>query len=76
MALVSGELVRLVRPTIEVESDSSFQQRIAGHVETRRDSVSDPAPGILGRCRRRSGRAGLPLAEGGCVGAAVRGGKE
>ncbi len=31
--------------TIEVESDSSFQQRVAGHVETGNDSVSDPAIG-------------------------------
>ena len=31
--------------TIEVESDSTFQQRVAGHVETGNDSVSDPALG-------------------------------
>ena len=31
--------------TIEVESDSTFQQRIAGHVETGDDSVSDPRIG-------------------------------
>ena len=31
--------------TIEVESDASFQQRVAGHVETGNDSVSDPAIG-------------------------------
>jgi len=31
--------------TIEVESDSSFKQRLAGHVETGRDSMSDPALG-------------------------------
>ncbi len=30
---------------IEVNSDSSFQQRIAGHVETGEDSMSDPAIG-------------------------------
>ncbi len=31
--------------TIEVESDATFQQRIAGHVETGTDSMSDPAIG-------------------------------
>ena len=31
--------------TIEVESDSTFQQRVAGHVETGNDSMSDPAIG-------------------------------
>ncbi len=31
--------------TLTVDSDSSFEQRIAGHVETGRDSVSDPAFG-------------------------------
>jgi phospholipase C len=31
--------------TIAVESDPTFQQRIAGHVETGTDSVSDPAIG-------------------------------
>jgi phospholipase C len=31
--------------TIEVESDATFLRRIAGHVETGRDSVSDPAIG-------------------------------
>jgi len=30
---------------IEVESDSTFLQRVAGHVETGEDSVSDPAIG-------------------------------
>ena len=30
---------------IEVDSDSTFQQRIAGHVETGNDSVSDPKIG-------------------------------
>lgn len=30
---------------IEVDSDSSFKQHIAGHVETGKDSVSDPAIG-------------------------------
>lgn len=29
--------------TVEVDSDSSFQQQIAGHVETGRDSMTDPA---------------------------------
>ena len=32
---------------VTVDSDSSFQQRIAGHVETGRDSVTDPAIGGL-----------------------------
>ncbi len=31
--------------TVEVESDSTLRQRLAGHVETGRDSVSDPALG-------------------------------
>ncbi len=31
--------------TIGVESDAAFQRRVAGHVETGRDSVSDPALG-------------------------------
>ena len=31
--------------TIQVESDSSFVQRLAGHVETGSDSSSDPAIG-------------------------------
>jgi phospholipase C len=31
--------------TIEVESDSTFRQRLAGHVETGNDSMSDPAIG-------------------------------
>jgi phospholipase C len=31
--------------TIEVESDATFQQRLAGHLETGNDSVSDPAVG-------------------------------
>ena len=31
--------------TIEVESDPSFKQQLAGHVETGRDSVSDPLLG-------------------------------
>ena len=30
---------------IEVESDSTFQQRVAGHVETGEDSASDPKLG-------------------------------
>ena len=30
---------------VTVESDSTFLQRVAGHVETGRDSVSDPALG-------------------------------
>jgi phospholipase C len=29
--------------TIEVESDSTFKQQLAGHVETGKDSVTDPA---------------------------------
>jgi phospholipase C len=29
--------------TVEVESDPDFQQRVAGHIETGKDSVSDPA---------------------------------
>jgi phospholipase C len=31
--------------TLEVDGDSSFMQRLAGHVETGRDSMSDPALG-------------------------------
>ena len=31
--------------TLEVESDPTFRQRLAGHVETGQDSVSDPALG-------------------------------
>jgi phospholipase C len=31
--------------TIDVESDASFRQRLAGHVETGNDSASDPALG-------------------------------
>src|SRR5215470_17789632 len=31
--------------TVQVDSDSSFQRQLAGHVETGRDSVSDPAIG-------------------------------
>jgi len=31
--------------SIEVEADSSFKQRLAGHVETGKDSVTDPAIG-------------------------------
>jgi phospholipase C len=31
--------------SIEVESDSTFRQRLAGHVETGKDSVTDPAIG-------------------------------
>jgi len=31
--------------TIQVESDSSFKQQLAGHVETGKDSVTDPAIG-------------------------------
>jgi phospholipase C len=34
--------------TLEVEGDASFLQRLAGHVETGRDSVSDPALGAAG----------------------------
>ena len=29
--------------TLEVDSDPSFQQRIAGHIETGKDSTTDPA---------------------------------
>lgn len=32
--------------TVEMDSDSSFQRRLAGHVETGRDSRSDPAIGV------------------------------
>jgi phospholipase C len=32
--------------TLEVEGDASFRQRVAGHVENGRDSVSDPALGV------------------------------
>ncbi|HEY2517489.1 MAG TPA: phospholipase C, phosphocholine-specific, partial [Polyangiaceae bacterium] len=31
--------------TVEVDEDGAFQRRLAGHVETGRDSVSDPALG-------------------------------
>jgi phospholipase C len=31
--------------TLSVESDASFQRQLAGHVETGRDSMSDPAIG-------------------------------
>ena len=31
--------------TVETDSDASFQRRLAGHVETGRDSVTDPAIG-------------------------------
>lgn len=31
--------------TLEVETDSSFQRQIAGHIETGRDSMTDPAIG-------------------------------
>jgi phospholipase C len=31
--------------TVKVESDSSFEQQLAGHVETGRDSATDPAIG-------------------------------
>ncbi|HEY3256521.1 MAG TPA: phospholipase domain-containing protein, partial [Polyangiaceae bacterium] len=31
--------------SIEVESDSSFKQQLAGHVETGKDSMSDPLLG-------------------------------
>ena len=34
-------MVYLTR-VIEIESDSTFQQRVAGHVETGEDGVSDP----------------------------------
>jgi phospholipase C len=33
--------------TVQVESDRSFQRRLAGHVETGRDSMTDPAIGNL-----------------------------
>jgi phospholipase C len=33
--------------TITTSSDSSFQQRLAGHLETGRDSMSDPAIGTV-----------------------------
>ncbi len=33
--------------TVTVESDSSFEQRLAGHVENGRDSMSDPAFGTV-----------------------------
>jgi phospholipase C len=32
--------------TITVDTDAGFQQRIAGHVETGEDSVSDPVIGM------------------------------
>jgi phospholipase C len=31
--------------TVQTESDASFQRQLAGHVETGRDSVTDPAIG-------------------------------
>ena len=31
--------------TVRVDSDASFQRQLAGHVETGRDSVTDPAIG-------------------------------
>jgi len=33
--------------TVEVNSDSSFERRFAGHVENGKDSVTDPAIGTL-----------------------------
>ncbi len=33
--------------TITVDTDAGFQQRLAGHVETGEDSVSDPAIGVV-----------------------------
>jgi phospholipase C len=33
--------------TITTSSDSSFQHRLAGHLETGRDSMSDPAIGTV-----------------------------
>jgi len=33
--------------TVQVDSDASFQRRLAGHVETGRDSMTDPAMGGL-----------------------------
>jgi phospholipase C len=33
--------------TVEADSDASFQRRLAGHVETGRDSVTDPAIGAV-----------------------------
>ena len=33
--------------TIEVSSDSSFQRRISGHIETGEDSITDPAIGTI-----------------------------
>ena len=32
---------------IEVGSDTSFQRRISGHIETGEDSMTDPAIGIV-----------------------------
>jgi phospholipase C len=32
--------------SVECDADASFQQRLAGHVETGRHSVSDPALGL------------------------------
>jgi phospholipase C len=33
--------------TVQVDSDPSFRRQLAGHVETGRDSVTDPAIGGL-----------------------------
>jgi phospholipase C len=43
---------------VTVDGDPHFQRRYAGHVETGRDSVTDPAMGglVCGRVRSRSGR--------------------
>ena len=35
--------------TIEVESDPSFRQQLAGHIETGQDSATDPAMGAIGK---------------------------
>ena len=32
---------------IRVNTDQDFQQRLAGHIETGRDSASDPGIGIV-----------------------------
>ena len=37
--------------TVAVDGDAGFQRHLAGHVETGRDSVSDPAIGARGRHR-------------------------
>jgi len=39
--------------TVDVEGDSAFQRHLAGHVETGKDSASDPA---IGADRHRHGR--------------------